>query len=73
MQIKENGWISERIENNPDVLDLIQFSDEAHFHMNGHVTKHKMRFGKSQLPHEHTQRPLSQEIITVWDILFRGQ
>ena len=57
--------ISERIENNPDVPDLIQFSDEAHFRLSGHVNKQNMRFGESQQPHEHTQRPLSQENLTV--------
>ena len=58
--------ISERIENNPGVPDLIQFSDEAHFHLSGHVNKQNMRFWASQQPHEHTQRPLSQQKVTVW-------
>ena len=58
--------ISERIENNPGVLNLILFSDEAHFHLSGHVNKQNMRFWASQQPHEHTQRPLSQEKVTVW-------
>ena len=57
--------ISERIENNPGVLNLILFSDEAHFHLSGHVNKQNMRFWASQQPHEHTQRPLSQEKVTV--------
>ena len=58
--------ISERIENNPDDLGLILFSDEAHFHLSGHVNKQNVRFWTSQQPHKHTQRPLSQEKVTVW-------
>ena len=43
--------ISERLENNQDVLDLIQFSDEADFHLSGHVNKQNKRFfGASQQP-----------------------
>ena len=34
--------ISDRIENNPGVLNLIQFSDETHFHMSEHVNKQNM-------------------------------
>ena len=37
--------ISERIENNPGVLDPIFFSDEAHFHLSGHINKQKCNLG----------------------------
>jgi len=36
--------ISERVENSPGVRDLIQFSDEAHFHISEHVKKQNIRF-----------------------------
>ena len=58
--------ISERIENNPGMLDSIFFSDEAHCHLSGHVNKQNMRFWAQAQPHEHTTAPLSQEKVTVW-------
>ena len=58
--------IREIIEKNPGVLDLIQFSDEDHFHMRGHVNKQNMWLGAPQQPREYIQRPLSQEKVTVW-------
>ena len=51
--------ISERIENNPDLLDVLLFSDKAHFRLSGHVNKQNMRFWASSQPHEHVQVPLS--------------
>ena len=36
--------ISKWIENNPELLDVLLFSDEAHFHLSGHVNKQNMRF-----------------------------
>ena len=36
--------ISRRIEDHPNFLDLIFFSDEAHFHLSGQVNKQNMRF-----------------------------
>ena len=55
-----------RIENNPDLLDVLLFSDEAHFHLSGHVNKQNMRFWASFQPHEHVQVPISVEKTTVW-------
>ena len=42
--------ISKRIENNPGDLGLILFSEEAHFHLSGHVNKQNKRFWASQQP-----------------------
>lgn len=64
--------MSERIENNPGVLDHIFFSDEAHFHLSGHVNKQNMRFWAPNQPHEHIQPPLSQEKVTVWCAIGKG-
>ena len=58
--------ISERIENNPELLDVLLFSDEAHFHLSGHVNKQNMRFWAAAQPNEHVQAPLSVEKTTVW-------
>ena len=64
--------ISERIENNPGVLDLIFFSDEAHFHLSGHVNKQNMQFWAPNQTHEHIQQPLSQTKVTVWCVIDKG-
>ena len=52
---------------------MILFSDEAHFHLSGHVSRQNMRFWASQQPHKHTQRPLSQEKVTVWCGIGKGR
>ena len=64
--------ISERIENNPDDLGLILFSDKAHFHLSGHVNKQNMRFWVSQQPHKHTLQPLNQEKVRVLCVIGKG-
>ena len=51
---------------------MILFSDEAHFHLSGHVNKQNMRFWASQQPYKHTQRPLTQEKVMVWCALGKG-
>ena len=33
-------WMMDLINETPDVLNLIWFSDESHFHLNGHVNSH---------------------------------
>ena len=43
------------------ILDLIFFSDEAHFRLSGHVSKQNMRFWALTQPHEHIQPPLNQK------------
>ena len=64
--------ISERIENNPDLLDVLVFIDEAHFHLSGHVNKQNTRFWASSQPHDHVQVPLSVEKTTVWCAIGRN-
>ena len=49
--------ISRRIENKPDLLDVLLFRGEAHFHLSGHVNKQNMRFWALSQPHEHVQVP----------------
>jgi hypothetical protein len=58
--------ISERIENDPQLLNCLLFSDEAHFHLSGHVNKQNFRFWANEQPHEHVEKPLSVEKTTVW-------
>ena len=64
--------ISRRIEDHPNIMDLIFFSDEAHFHLSGHVNKQNLRFWAQAQPHEHVLRPLSVEKVTVWCAIGRN-
>ena len=64
--------ISERMENNPGVLDLIFFSDETHFHFIGHVNKQDMRYWEPNQPYEHILPPLSKKKVTVWCAIGKG-
>ncbi|CAH2101362.1 unnamed protein product [Euphydryas editha] len=42
------------------------FSDEAHFHINGHVNKQNCRYWSSENPKTKHQRPLHSPKVTVW-------
>jgi len=48
------------------------FSDEANFHLSGHVNKHNVRFRVYPQLHEHQYHPLSLEKVTVWFALSRN-
>ena len=64
--------ICQKIENNPGLLNLIFFSDEAHCHLSGHINKQNMRYWSQAHPHEHTYQSLSQEKVTVWCAIGRN-
>lgn len=57
----------DRIEEQPDLIDKILFSDEATFHMNGVVNRHNCRYWSNENPHwmeqDHTQYP---QKLNVW-------
>ena len=42
----------ERIDNDPNFLTMIMFSDEATFHVSGHVNRHNVRIWGSEPPRE---------------------
>ncbi|XP_069359553.1 histone-lysine N-methyltransferase SETMAR-like [Maniola hyperantus] len=44
----------------------ILFSDEAHFHLNGHVNKQNCRYWSSENPKAKHERPLHSPKVTVW-------
>lgn len=46
--------------------DNILFSDEAHFHLNGHVNKQNCRYWSRENPKQKHQRPLHSPKVTVW-------
>lgn len=44
----------------------ILFSDEAHFHLNGHVNKQNCRYWAAENPRAKHQKPLHSPKVTVW-------
>ena len=60
---KEYGAL---LEENPNVVQVTWFSDEAHFHLNGYVNKQNTRFWATQNPHITVANPLHPERVTVW-------
>ena len=65
--------ISQKIENNPGLLNLIFFSDEAYPYFSGHINKQNMRYWCQAHPHEHNQQPLSKEKVTMWCAIGRNR
>ena len=59
-------WIGAKIEKTPSFLDNVWFTDEAHFHLSGHVNKQNMRFWGTENPHEIQEKPLHVEKCTAW-------
>ena len=64
--------ISQKIKNNPGLLNLIFFSDEVHCHLRGNINKQNMCYWSQAHPHEHTYQLLSQEKVIVWSAIGRN-
>ncbi|CAH2088890.1 unnamed protein product [Euphydryas editha] len=47
-------------------LENVLFTDEAHFHINGHVNKHNCRYWSTENPRLKHQKPLHSPKTTVW-------
>ena len=47
-------------------IENIIFSDEAHFHLTGHVNRHNSRIWSDENPREIQERPLHCPRVTVW-------
>lgn len=60
------NWFKQRVENEPDFLDNIWFSDEAHFMLSGHVNSKNNVFWGVARPDEVLQRPLHSQKCTTW-------
>ena len=58
--------ISDRIEADSSFLQNILFTDEAHFHLSGHVNRQNMRIWGDENPHEAVNAPRSREKVTVF-------
>ena len=47
-------------------LENVLFTDEAHFHLNGHINKHNCRYWSTENPRLKHQKPLHSPKTTVW-------
>lgn len=56
----------ERIANDPEHLEYLFFSDEAHFHLNGGVNRHNCRYWSDDNPGWYAESPLHSPRVTVW-------
>ena len=59
-------WFCDTIEDNPDFLDHVWFSDEAHFLLSGHVNSKNNVYWGTEPPEEVLQRPLHSIKCTAW-------
>jgi len=50
-------------------LDCLQFSDEAHFHLDGFMNKQNMRFWASENPYRFMEISLHPAKCTVWCVI----
>lgn len=60
------NWIDAKIEKSPSFLNHVWFTDEAHFHLSGHVNKQNLRFWGTENPHQIQEKPLHVEKCTAW-------
>lgn len=58
-------FVNQMIERFPTFTNIL-FSDEAHFHLNGHVNKQNCRYWSATNPKQKHQKPLHSPKVTVW-------
>ena len=61
-----SSWLKEKVRENPDFLQQVWFSDEAHFCLNGKVNRQNCRIWASEKPEDVYQLPLHSPRVTVW-------
>ena len=59
-------WFCDRIDDNPDFLDEVWISDEAHFLLSGHVNSKNTIFWGTTPPEVCLQGPLHSMKCTAW-------
>ena len=59
-------WFCDTIEANPDFLNHLWFSDEAHFLLSGHVNSKNNVYWGTATPEDVTHRPLHSTKCTAW-------
>lgn len=69
--MQHSSWLSfaQWMLRNIDLTDVIWFSYEAHFTLDGHVNKQNMRFWGISKPDLYAERPLHSQKVTVWAAL----
>ncbi|GFW58278.1 uncharacterized protein TNCV_2634521 [Trichonephila clavipes] len=65
-------WAQYEIAVVPDFHKRILFSDEAHFWLNGYVSKQNCRIWSEANPQVYVETPLHPEKLTVWCALWAG-
>ncbi|GFX29582.1 DUF4817 domain-containing protein [Trichonephila clavipes] len=65
-------WAQNEIAVVPDFHKRIFLSDEAHFWLNGYVTKQNCRIWSEANPQVYVETPLDPEKLTVWCALWAG-
>ncbi|GFU11730.1 transposable element Tcb2 transposase [Trichonephila clavipes] len=65
-------WAQNKIAVVPDFHKRILFSDEAHFWLNGYVSKQNCRIWSEANPQVYVEKPLHPEKLTVWCALWAG-
>ncbi|GFX81803.1 uncharacterized protein TNCV_2570041 [Trichonephila clavipes] len=66
-------WAQNEIAVVPDFQKRILFSDEAHFWLNGYVSKQNCRIWSEANPQVYAETPLHPEKLTVWCPLWAGE
>lgn len=59
-------WLLSVIDEEPDFLNRVYWSDEAWFHLSGHVNSQNTRTWSSENPHKFIESPLHSKKIGVW-------
>ena len=59
-------WFLRELEAHPDLVRLIWFTDEAHFHLNGAVNNHNNIFWGSSPPEEIVEKQLKGKKVTAF-------
>lgn len=62
----------QRLYDDGTLLERIVFSDEAHFHLSGQVTRHNAHIYARENPKAFTTKPLHSERVTVWMGIWSG-
>ena len=65
-RVEFSNIMSDHIEADPQFMKQIIFSDEAHFHLSGHVNRQNCRFWADENPHATVESPMTREKVAVW-------
>ena len=66
-------WIKDFLTQNPGILDVTFFTDEAWFHLSGYVNSLNTRTWAAENPYTVHEEPLHSQKIGVWCGITRGR